>query len=263
MNKVVLVTGCSSGIGLETAKAMKARGYKVYGFCRNTQDIPGQTVIRCDVSDEDQVIESVGRIMDAEGRIDTVINCAGFGISGAVEFTDLDDAKSQFDTNFFGMVNVNKAVIPHMRERGCGRIINISSVAAPAGIPFQAYYSASKAAIDSYSLALRNEVRPFGIEVGSILPGDIRTGFTKARRKNMMGDDIYNGRIARSVSTMERDEENGIPAEDAGRSVADYATSQRLKPQTTLGVMYKGAVVLLRVLPGRLSNWLVYQLYAR
>ena len=150
-----------------------------------------------------------------------------------------------------------------MRERKKGRIINISSVAAPAGIPFQAYYSASKGAIDSYSLALRNEVRPFGIEVGSILPGDIKTGFTAARNKNMAGDDIYNGRIQRGVASMEHDEENGIPAEYAGKYVAKIATRKTIKPHVTLGAKYKAAVVLIKLLPCRLSNWLVYQLYAK
>ena len=205
----------------------------------------------------------VKKIALETGHIDLLINAAGFGISGAVEFTDTEDAKRLFDTNFFGMVRMNKAVIPLMRARKHGRIINISSVAAPAGIPFQAYYSASKAAIDSYTLALRNELRPFGISVGSILPGDIKTGFTAAREKSTEGDDIYQGRITRSVKGMEHDEETGIDPAAAGAFIARVATKRFLKPQTTLGGLYRGAVVLLRLLPVRLSNYLVYLLYAK
>ena len=263
MNEIALITGSSSGIGLYTARELYKKGYRVYGLFRNVRDIEGQIAIKCDVTDEQQVINAVTQIIEKEGKIDLLINCAGFGISGAIEFTELSEAKAQFDTNFFGMVNVNKAVIPYMRKQGKGRIINISSVAAIAGIPFQGFYSASKAAIDSYTLALRNELRPFGIEAGSILPGDIKTGFTAARRKNEEGDDIYSGRISRSVHTMEKDEENGISAETAGRIVAEIATARTLKPQKVLGFSYKIAVVLLRLLPQRLSNWLVYQLYGR
>ena len=121
--------------------------------------------VRADVTDYEQVKAAVDGIAAAEGGIDLVVNCAGSGISGAVEFTTPEDAKRQIDVNFFGTVNVNKAVIPHMRENGGGRIVNISSVGAPAALPFQAFYSASKAAINALALALANEVREFGISV--------------------------------------------------------------------------------------------------
>ena len=127
-----------------------------------------------------------------------MINNAGFGISGAIEFTPIEQAKRQLDVNFFGMVNMNHAVIPVMRKQGFGRIVNLSSVAGAIAIPFQAFYSASKAAINSYTMALANEIKPFGVTVCCVQPGDIQTGFTAARQKIVIGDDITAGFRARS-----------------------------------------------------------------
>ena len=118
------------------------------------------------------------------------------------------------------MVSATKAALPLMRAQGGGRIVNISSVAAPLAIPFQAWYSVSKAAVNAYTLALFNEVKQFGISVCAVMPGDIRTGFTSAREKSHAGDDVYKGRIARSVAKMEKDEENGMAPEVAGRFLA-------------------------------------------
>ena len=145
--KTALVTGGSSGIGRSTAAALKNAGFAVYEFSRRNVPQDGIKHISVDVTDENAVQKAVGEILSESGKLDIVVNCAGFGISGAVEFTPLDQAKAQFDVNFFGTVNVNKAVLASMREAGKGHIINISSVAAVAHIPFQAFYSASKAAI--------------------------------------------------------------------------------------------------------------------
>ena len=192
---VVIITGANSGIGRATATALLKEHCIVYDFSRRDLSVDEVNHIKVDVTDEDNVNSAVREVYEKEGRINVVINCAGFGISGAVEFTALEDAKAQFDVNFFGMVNVNKAVIPYMRKNGSGRIVNISSVAAVAHIPFQTFYSASKAAIESYTCALGNELKPFNITVTAIQPGDICTEFTKARKKTFDGDDVYNGRI--------------------------------------------------------------------
>ena len=197
---VAVITGGSSGIGLNAARALRDRGLNVYELSRRAENAePGVTHLQADVTDETQVNAAVAEILRREGRIDILINNAGFGISGAIEFTPPQEARRQFDVNFFGMVNMNHAVLPVMRQQGGGRIVNMSSVAAPIAIPFQAYYSASKAAVRTYTLALASEVRPFGIEVCVIMPGDIATGFTAARRKSCDGDDVYNGRIARPL----------------------------------------------------------------
>lgn len=210
MSEIAVITGGTSGIGRATALCLRDAGYDVYELSRREQGVEGLHHIRCDITDEDQVRAAVAEIIGQAGRIDVLINNAGFGISGAVEFTDTAEAQRLLDVNFFGMVRMNKAVIPHMRQAGRGRIVNLSSVAAPCPIPFQAYYSAGKAAVNAYTMALANELRPFGITVCAVQPGDIHTGFTAARVKTMAGDDVYQGRIGRSVQRMEHDEQTGM-----------------------------------------------------
>ena len=261
--KTAIVTGGSSGIGRCTAVALSQSGYKVYEFSR--RDIPIDHVLHVgvDVTDETSIQSAVEQIISESGRVDILVNCAGNGISGAVEFTELKEAKAQFEVNFFGMVNMNKAVLPIMRKQGVGRIVNISSVAAVAHIPFQTYYSASKAAIESYTCCLANEVKPFGITVTCVQPGDIATGFTEARRKSAVGDDVYEGRISRSVAGMEKDERNGMRPETAGKYIGKIAQKTHVKPIYTLGAGYKCLSVLCKLLPCRLRNWIVGLLYAR
>ena len=261
--KVAIVTGGSSGIGRCTAMALQQAGCKVYECSRRDNPMDGVCHVCMDVTDEASVATAVRKVLDESGRVDILVNCAGNGISGAVEFTELRDAKAQFEVNFFGMVNVNKAVLPVMRKQGNGRIVNISSVAAVAHIPFQTYYSASKAAIESYTCCLANEVRPFGVTVTCAQPGDIATGFTDARRKSTVGDDIYHGRISRSVAGMEKDERNGMSPVTAGKYIAKIALRRGVKPICTLGIGYKCLSLLCKLLPCRLRNWIVGLLYAR
>lgn len=264
MSTVVIVTGGSGGIGRETALALRGRGCTVYEFSRHGADTPGVTHIACDVSDEARFRAAVETVKEREGRVDVLVNNAGFGISGAAEFTDNARAKKLLDVNLFGMVNGCRAVIPIMRGQGGGRIVNLSSVAAPCAIPFQAWYSVSKSAVLTYSAALANELRPFGIGVTAILPGDIRTGFTAAREKNPDGDEVYGGRIARSVATMERDEQHGMDPAAAGRFIADIALKPgSVKPEYAVGAKYKFFVILARLLPCRLKNWIIGLMYAK
>lgn len=263
MNKVVIITGGSSGIGLCTAAALRDRGCKVYELSRRDSEVTGITHIKCDVTDEAQIAAAVGQVMAENGRIDILINNAGFGISGAVEFTDTAEAQRLFDVNFFGMVRMNHAVLPLMRQQGGGRIVNLSSVAAPVPIPFQTYYSAGKAAVNSYTMALSNEVKPFGITVCAVMPGDIKTGFTAARQKSIVGDDIYGGRITRSVAGMEKDEQTGMDPAKAGAFIASFALKNSRKPLYTIGFGYKCAVFLTKILPARWLNALIGQLYAK
>ena len=263
MSKVVIITGGSSGIGLCTAAALRDRGCKVYELSRRDSEAEGITHLRCDITDEEQIKAAVAQVLDENGRIDILINNAGFGISGAVEFTETSDAQRLFDVNFFGMIRMNRAVLPIMRQQGGGRIVNLSSVAAPVPIPFQTYYSASKAAINSYTMALANEVKPFGVQVCAVMPGDIRTGFTAAREKSQAGDDVYHGRIARSVAGMEHDEQTGMSPETAGAYIASVATRRSVKPLRSIGLKYKFFCVLAKLLPVRTLNWLVGLIYAK
>lgn len=261
MQKVAIVTGGSSGIGRETALALHRAGCRVYEFSRHSAAPEGVIHISCDVADEKQFEESVRLVESREGRIDLLINNAGFGISGAAEFTQNADAHRLLEVNLFGMVNGCKAVLPIFRKQGSGRIVNVSSFAALTPIPFQAWYSVSKAAVSAYTAALRNEVRPFGIQLCTVLPGDIRTGFTAAREKSPVGDEIYNGRISRSVAVMERDEKTGMDPAKAGRRIAALALRRSVKPEYVIGASYQCFAVLARLLPNRLKSWIIGRMY--
>lgn len=261
--KIVLITGASSGIGLETARALASSGCRVYDLSRHAGPaVRGMVHIDTDVTDPQQCSDAVRRVIEAEQRIDILISNAGFGISGASEFTRPEDARRQMDVNFFGAFHISKAVVPFMRKRRSGRILFISSVAAPIPIPFQAFYSASKAAIRAYGRALASEVRPFGIRVCVILPGDIRTGFTAAREKSAAGEDVYGGRISRSVAVMEQDETTGIRADRAGKLIAGRALGLHLPAEYTIGAKYKLFVFLTRLLPAGLLDRIVGKIYA-
>lgn len=259
--KIAVVTGGSSGIGLRAVKALLKNGCKVYELSRREFTFEGVEHIRLDVTDEAAVISVIDSIIEKEGKIDILINCAGFGISGAVEFTKLEDAKKQLEVNFFGVVNVTKAVIPYMRKAGGGRVVNVSSVAAVAPIPFQTYYSVSKSAINAYTGALINEVKPFDITCTAIMPGDIKTGFTAAREKSIDGDDIYSGRISGSVKKMEHDEQTGMDADFAGGYIAKIAMKKKVKPLYSIGFTYKALSVLCMVLPPSLKSFIIWKMY--
>lgn len=263
MKIVAIVTGGSSGIGRATAGCLASGGLKVYEFSR--REIPQEGVIHksVDVTDEAAVQAAVSEVFDEEGHLNILINCAGFGISGAVEFTKLEDAKRQLNVNFFGTVNCTKAVLPIMRKQGYGRIVCVSSVAGAIPIPFQTYYSVSKAAINSYVTALANEVRPFGIGVCAVQPGDIASAFTNARSKSIHGDLEYEGRISRSVAVMEKDERSGMSPAQAGMYITRIALKKHVKPLYAIGFVYKFFCVIMRLLPCRFSNYLLYQIYAK
>lgn len=262
MSKIAVVTGASSGIGRCTAQSLRDMGCKVYDLSRRNIPLENVIHIKTDITKEDEVLAAVKEIIEADGRIDILINCAGFGISGAVEFTTTEEAKSQFEVNFFGAVTVTRAVLPHMRKQGSGRIVNISSVAAVAHIPFQTYYSASKAAIESYTCCLDNEVKPYGIRVTAVAPGDICTEFTGARQKSFDGDDVYGGRISKSVAGMEKDEMKGMRPEVAGRYIAKVALRKKVKPVCAIGATYKILSVLCKTFPCSFRNWVVGLMYA-
>ena len=263
-NRIAIVTGGTSGIGRATALALKAAGCTVYELSRRAEGVEGLHHIAADVTKEETVRAAVAEVMAREGRIDILVNNAGFGISGAVEFTETEGAKKLFDVNFFGMVNMNRAVVPLMRQAGHGRIVNLSSVAAPVPIPFQAYYSATKAAVNAYTMALANELRPFGVTVCAVMPGDIHTGFTAARRKIGEGDDIYHGRISRSVARMEHDEQTGMDPAKAGGYIAGVALREGNRhPLYAIRFDYKFFTFLAKVLPARFLNWLIYLLYGK
>lgn len=257
--KVVVITGASAGIGRAAAKLFKAEGAEVVCLARRTA--AGFECIPTDVTDKEAVFAAVTKIMLEHGRIDVFVNNAGMGISGAAEDTAADDAKRIFDVNFFGAFNAVKAVVPAMRSGGGGTIINVSSVAAELAIPFQSFYSATKAALSAFGGALRNEVAPFGIKVTSVLPGDVKTEFTSARKKNAANSPAYGERAERAVAAMERDEQNGMPPEAVARAIVRLASRKRPPVAVAIGGKYKFFLLLNRLLPRRLVSFILGKMY--
>lgn len=259
--KVVVITGGSSGIGLHTARLFSIKGYKVYSISRRKFDEEGINHIIGDVTDYDSITNAFKEIHELEGRIDILINNAGMGISGAIEDTKLEDAEYIFKVNFFGVFNASKAVIPYMRENNGGKIINVSSAAAVFAIPFQAFYSSTKAAINLFSAALRTEVAPFNIQVCTFLPGDIKTDFTKNREKNKMDSPFYGDRIIKSLEVMEKDEQGGMSAEYAARVIYKTVNKKKLPLYKTIGVKYKIFLFFNKLLPAGFVNKVVGSMY--
>jgi NAD(P)-dependent dehydrogenase (short-subunit alcohol dehydrogenase family) len=223
-DRVVLVTGASSGLGLATARRLHARGYRVYGTSRGAAreagaSADGFALLRMDVDDDASVAAAVAQIVAREGRLDVVSNNAGFGICGAIEDTSSQEALAQLETNFFGLHRVVRAVLPQMRRQRYGYVVNTSSLAGRIALPFQAFYSASKFAVEGYSEALRLEVRAFGIRVALIEPGDFRTGFTARRRFTQASGEAspYHAQMRRTVAIYERDEERGAEVDSVAR----------------------------------------------
>ncbi len=263
MTEVCIVTGGTSGIGLSCVRLLSDAGYRVYTVSRRKAELSFAQSLCADVTDEQAIRETFEQVYETEGSLDLVVCCAGFGISGALEFTDQIDAKRQIDVNLFGIDNATKAAIPLMRKQGRGKLIFVSSVAGVSSIPFQGWYSVSKAAINAYTLALGNELRDFGISVCAVMPGDIRTGFTAARKKSEIGDDIYSGRISRSVTHMEKDELSGMPPEAVAKRVMHLAKQTHPKPLSSVGISYKAICCLVKLLPARVVNRIVFWLYCK
>jgi short-subunit dehydrogenase len=262
MTQVVAITGASSGIGRETAKFFAGKGWKVYNLSRRPANEAGVTDISADVTAEAGLKKALEQIRSAGDGLDLLINNAGYGISGSIEFTELKDAKNQFDVNFFGTFNCIKAAMPLLKESQ-GRIICISSAAAVFAIPFQSFYSATKAAINILVSALVNEVKPFKVSACALQLGDVKTGFTGSRVKSHAGDDIYGGAIGRSVAVMEKDEQTGMAPEKIAAFIFKVANKKKVKPIYTVGAMYKLLVFLNKLLPHSLVNFIIGKMYVK
>ena len=273
-NQVALITGASSGIGKETACYLMKKGFHVYGTSRNVEGRFGEDhhaadlqsggfihMIPLDVTNDTSVEIAVATVIAEEGKIDILVSNAGMGIAGSIEDIPMEVAKAQFETNFFGSLRMVKAVLPHMRELGRGKIIVISSVAGIISIPFQGHYSASKFALEGLIEALRHEVAPFGIKACLVEPGDTKTGFTGSRTIAPDENTPYRYRFTRSLARMERDEKNGASPEAVARVV--YGLIQKRNPpvRAAVGFQYKLIVFFKRLMPVWLTEKIVALLY--
>ena len=182
------------------------------------------------------------------------------GISGAVEFTSQKELHRIMDVNFFGAVNISQAVLPYMRKERSGNIIFVSSLMAVFAIPFQAFYSASKFAINGYAMALRNEMRPYNVQVSCMLPGDVKTGFTGAREKNEKGTVEYPA-LVKAVKTMENDEQNGMDPTDIAKTIFKMAETKRPMAMYTTGLKYHLFLLLNKLVPQTLAYKIISLMY--
>lgn len=257
------MSGASSGIGLSIADLLTQRGYVIYGLSRRApQGTHAFSYISTDVTDDAAIQKAVAIILEKEKHVNAIINCAGIGISGAVEYTTKEEFQKIFDVNVYGTFALTRAFIPALRESK-GMIINIGSVAGVLTIPFQSFYSMTKAAISTFSEGLRMELKPFGVRVTTVLPGDTKTGFTVAREKKETSDPGYSKRIEKSVKTMERDEEHGKDPITVAKVCARLLKRKHPPVKVTVGLKYKLFVFLKKILPSRLVNAVIYSMYGK
>ena len=261
--KVVLVTGGSSGIGYAICSRLAAMGHTVYGTSRKPAEDPkGWHLIALDITDEESVRKAVAEVLAQEHHIDVVVNNAGVGIQGAVEDTEVQLAQQLFDANLFGAHRVCRAVLPGMRDRRSGLIINVSSIAANFGLPYRAFYSASKAALDRYSEALRIELKPFGVKVVTVQPGEFKTNIAGRRLRPETISAPYQKGYARAMEILGGSLHYSRDPDELAQVVAQVISTAR--PKTVYRVAQgkqKLSVLLKKLLPGHAFERLVGKHY--
>lgn len=273
----ILVTGASSGIGLSTARLLASRGHRVFGTSRRSPEAVlaklGEqpfTFVTMDVREPDSVAAAVAEVhrqiaaeLGAEAGLDVVVNNAGMGVAGALEDTSDAEALEQMDTNFLGVHRVCRAVLPDMRARGRGRIVNVSSLAGRITLPFQGFYSASKYALSAYTEALRMELRVFGVSATLIEPGDFQTGFTDARQLAAASEgSAYAPTMTKAMAVFEADELSGRSPDEVARTIARAIDVRNPRVRYTVGPLGQRLGVMLRsVMPERVFEAIFSKLY--
>ena len=269
-SKIVLITGASAGFGSASAEHLIRLGHRVYGTSRRaefpTSVGPSSSLqmIPMDVCDDDSVRRAIEFVHQQEGRIDVVVNNAGVGLAGAVEDTSVEEAKALFETNFFGVLRVCRAALPILRSQQSGLIVNVSSLGGLVTIPYQGFYSASKYALESMSDSLRMELRPFGIHVALIEPGDFKTGFTESRifSSEAGNDSVYAESCRRAVSVMEHDEQNGADPRLFAELLAKIIASPTPRNRYPVGALgQRLGVAARRVVPSALLDKALSAIY--
>jgi len=266
MRKVILITGVSSGFGKHTSKLLVRAGYIVYRTVRNK---PGtgtpEHLMQMDLTNNLSIKNTVNTVIKKEGRIDVLINNAGMHTGGPIETSSTANIRLQMETNFMGLVNITRKVLPVMRKQGGGTIINFSSIGGLMGLPFQAFYSASKFAIEGFSEALRMEVRQYNINVIVINPGDFHTNNTLNRRKFLPlsnEGDPYQGQFLKTLEVIEKDENNGWLPEFLAKKIVRIVKGKNPKQQYIIASFeQKLAVVLKHILPDKLFRWILEDHY--
>lgn len=253
---VVLITGISSGFGLESARLLSLRGYTVYGTVRReVERLAGVNYLFADVTDRQAVQKAVEQVLVREGRLDAIVCNAGMGVGGPVEYTTPEDARLQMETNFGGAISLIQAALRPMRLAHSGRIICVTSIGGLMGLPYQAFYSASKFALEGFCEALRLEVKSLGIQVTTVAPGDFSTGFTASRRKVSEEAETSYPAYAAGMRKIEHDERGGLKPEAVARTIEKILRSPRPAPRYVVASPEQRLSVLLkRLLPSRLFS---------
>ncbi len=265
--KVVLLSGGSSGIGAATAHLLASAGIKVYaGSRRGTIDIPQEGIVpvKLDVNDAAMTEAVVADIVAREGHLDAVICNAGNGVYGPVEGTLEEEARNQFETTFFGSLKSIEACLPVFRRQSYGRIITVASVMSILQLPYQGFYAAAKAALMSLTESLSMELAGTGIESCCILPGDVATGFTSARKLNAAAQDPnspYKKSMERNLAKIEKDELGGMKPEVIGRSILRQLRRRHMRARVIPRIDYGLIGFVVRICPVKWRLKLVNFLY--
>ncbi len=253
--RTALVTGASSGMGKEIAKKLADDGYVVYGAARRVEKMvdlqeSGVTALKMDITKDEDVVAVVDRIKADHGGVDILVNNAGFASYGAMEDTSIDDARYQFEVNLFGLARLTQLVLPYMREKGEGKIINISSMGGRMYTPLGSWYHATKHALEGWSDSLRLELEPFGISVVIVEPGAIITEFGEVAIGPMLersGNSVYSEQAKAVAAGFRRSYEdgNGSPASVVADTISKAVASRRPKTRYVTG-RYAGRALFMR-----------------
>ena len=247
---VALVTGSSSGIGAAIATQLARDGYRVFGGSRRAESPAGTEALLLDVCSDASVRACIETILERTGRLDVLVNNAGQLIAGAIEELTLDQARTQFETNFFGVARTVLAVLPHMREQRRGKIVTLSSLAGLVPVPYWGYYNASKFAVEGYCETLRAELKPFGIAVAMVEPGAIRTSlFAQPQAVKL---DAYTPWRDRGLKTMSGFEAKAPPPDVVARAVSKIAAAAHPPLRTLVTSEAHAFTTMRRLLPAGL-----------
>lgn len=256
MSKVVLITGASSGIGKSIAIYLSEKGYKVYGTSRNPKNEANFSfnLIALDVLKIDTIRSAINLIIKKEGRLDILVNNAGMGITGPIEDTPTDEMRTVFNTNVFGAIDVMKAVLPQMRKQKSGTIINVTSIAGYMGLPFRGLYSATKGALEIITEATSMEVKPFGVKVVNVAPGDFATNIAAGRYHTPVFEkSAYKENYQKNLDLMDAHVNRGMDPLEMAKAVHKIINSKNPKIHYKVGgFMEKFSIVLKRILPDRI-----------
>lgn len=253
MSKVVLITGGSSGIGKSIGEFLQAKGFKVYGTSRNPQNITNSLfpLLAMDVRKVDTIQSTVASIIAEEGKLDIVINNAGVGITGPIEEIPTEEMRNNFETNFFGPIEVMKAALPVMRQQHSGLIINITSIAGYMGLPYRGIYSASKGALELITEALRMETKSFGIAITNVAPGDFATNIAAGRyHAPVIPGSAYETVYGNTLSEMNTHVDSGSNPTIMAEAIYKIIQTPSPKVHYKVGAfLQKFSIVLKRILP--------------